>query len=98
MRKLITRDLVMVASDRLGLILALPGLTLGLVVITYVLFAKTVCDPLYQPNKLLDLDFLARINPKVEAQLRESFSPPSQEKLAFYQKPLIPRFCHEPND
>ena len=88
----------MAASDRLGLILALPGLTLGLVVITYVLFAKTVCDPLYQSNKLLDLDFLARIKPKLEAQLRESFSPPSQEKLAFFQKPLIPRFCHEPND
>ena len=88
----------MAASDRIGFILALPGLTLGLVVVTYVLFAKTVCDPLYQPNKLLDLDFLARIKPNIAAQLRESFSPPSQEKLAFYQKQLIPRFCHEPND
>jgi len=41
---------------------------------------------------------LARINPKVEAQISQSFSPPSQENPAFYQKPLIPRFCHEPND
>ena len=88
----------MVASDRLGLILALPGLILGVVVATYVLFAKTVCDPLYQSNKLLDLDFLARIKPNVAAQLRESFSPPSRENLAFYQRPLIPRFCHEAND
>ena len=88
----------MAASDRIGFILALPGLTLGLVVVTYVLFAKTVCDPLYQPNKLLDLDFLARIKPNVAAQLRESFSPPSRENLAFYQRPLIPRFCHEAND
>ena len=87
----------MLASDRLGLILALPGLILGLVVVTYVLFAKTVCDPLYQPNKLLDLDFLARIKPNVAAQLTE-FSPPSQENLAFHQEPFIPRFCHEPND
>lgn len=42
------------ASDRLGLLLATPGVLLALAIVAYLLLAKTACDPLYRQNELFD--------------------------------------------
>jgi len=69
---------------------------LAFAVVAYLLFAKTVCDPLYQRNELLDPAFLTKVSPRVTAKLAGSFSPPSREGLAFYQAPSLPAVCSSP--
>lgn len=83
----------MTATDRRALLIGLPGILLALAIGFYLAYAKTVCDQLYQPNRLLDLEFLAKIKSSVAAELGGSFSPPSREGLAFYRKPHLPIFC-----
>lgn len=70
------------ASDRLGLLLATPGVLLALAIVAYLLLAKSVCDPLYQQNELLDPAFLAKVSPRVAAKLGGPISPPPREGLA----------------
>jgi hypothetical protein len=84
------------ASDRLGLLLATPGVLLAFAIVAYLLFAKSVCDPLYQQNELFDFEFLAKINPSVAAKLGGPISPPSREGMAFHQAPSLPIFCSSP--
>jgi hypothetical protein len=84
---------MMTASDRLGLLLALPGLLLASIIVVYLVFANAVCDPLYQPNQLLDFEFLTRINPGVAKKLGGQIALPSREGLAFHRRPPLPVFC-----
>jgi hypothetical protein len=84
------------ASDRLGILLAAPGVFLAFAVAAYLLFAKAVCDPLYQQNELFDFEFLAKINPSVAAKLGGPISPPSRDGLAFHRAPSLPAFCSSP--
>jgi hypothetical protein len=85
----------MKGSDRLGLLLALPGFFLAFAIGVYLTFAKVVCDPLYQDNALLDLNFLAIIHKGIAKEIAGSFSPPPHKGLAFYKKPSLPtEFCN----
>jgi hypothetical protein len=84
------------SSDRLGLLLALPGVFVAFASVAYLLFANLVCEPLYQRNDLLDFEFLAKVKPSVAAKLGAPVSPPSREGLAFYKAPSLPAFCSSP--
>jgi hypothetical protein len=86
----------MVTSDRVGALLGLPGMLLALAIFGYLFFAKTVCEPLYQPNALLDPNVLANVNPGVAAKLGGTFTPPPREGLAFHREPYAPVFCSSP--
>ena len=81
------------AADRLGLLLAIPGLLLAFSVFSYLLLARLVCDPLYQENKLLDWEFFATINPKLADKLRGSFAPPPRDGIAFYEDRPSGTYC-----
>lgn len=83
----------MTATDRRGVLLALPGLFLASAIVVYLLFAKTVCDPLYQRNELPDFAFLAKVSPTLARKLGGPISPPPREGLAFYQEPHLTSFC-----
>lgn len=83
----------MTPSDRAGALLSLPGLLLGVAVFFYLFFAKTVCEPFYQANQLLDFDALTKSNPRVAAKLGGPITPPSREGLAFHREPVLPVFC-----
>ncbi len=74
----------------------MPGILLACVIVAYLLFAKAVCDPLYQPNALLDFDVLTKIRPGLAAGLGGPISPPSHEDLAFHRTPDLPNFCSSP--
>jgi hypothetical protein len=87
---------MLTASDRLGLLLGVPGAVLASAIVVYLLFATTVCDPLYQQNALLDFEFLAKVSPGVAAKLGGPISPLSREGLAFYRAPSLPAFCSSP--
>jgi len=86
----------MTASDRLGRLLATPGILLACAIVAYLFFAKAVCDPLYQRNQLLDFDVLTKIRPDLAAGLGGPISPPSREGLAFHRMPDLLRACSSP--
>lgn len=61
-------------SEWLGLVLALPGIALAATVFALLAYSTAVCDPLYEPNRLLEPEFLQEIG----RSLRRNFQSPSE--------------------
>ena len=78
-------------SERLGLLLALPGMGLALAIVGLLVFSLTVCDPLYEPNRLLDMSFLREMSNGAYKRVTNDFD----EKVDVFAAGGDLRFKHE---
>ncbi len=81
-------------SDRLGLVLALPGVALAAVIFALLVFSKTVCDPLYEPNRLLETEFQREISHALKRDLGGPFEPPPRPGLRLTRDLRFPASCY----
>ena len=81
-------------SDRLGLVLALPGVVLAAVIFSLLVYSKTVCDPFYEPNRLLEFEFLREISHSVARDLGGPIEPPPRPDLRLTRDLPFPASCY----
>ncbi len=84
----------MTASDRLGAISAIPGLLLAITIFGYLIFSHVACEPLYEPNRLLDFEFLMVANDNIAAELGGPIEPPPRPDLRLNPSLVFPSSCY----
>jgi hypothetical protein len=83
-------------SERIGFLIAIPGLVLALAITVYLSSAAIICEPFYEKNQLLNANYFAAWNPKIAKKLGKPFSPPPSEGLVLYHPPYLPVYCAQP--
>lgn len=81
-------------SDRLGLVLALPGIALAAVVYCLLAYSNILCDPLYEPNRLLEPGFLREINKSAARDLGGTFEAPPRPAIKLTRELNFPASCY----